>query len=141
MQQEDKPQFIMAMKEEVEGQTINGNWVLVEWDKLPIGTRVLPCVWAMRRKHRIMDGTVYKWKARLNVDGGKEIHGIGYWETYAPIATWTTIRLILIMGVKQRRRMKQLDFIQAYPQAPVDTELYIDIPKGFLVSGRGTNTL
>jgi hypothetical protein len=47
MQQKDKPQFITAMKEEVEGQTINGNWVLVEQNQLPPGTRILPCVWAM----------------------------------------------------------------------------------------------
>jgi Reverse transcriptase (RNA-dependent DNA polymerase) len=32
--------------------------------------------------------------------------------------------------------MMQLDFVQAYPQAPVETELYIDIPKGFVASGR-----
>jgi Reverse transcriptase (RNA-dependent DNA polymerase) len=87
MQQEDMPQFIRAMKEDVEGKTINGNWVLVEQSKLPQGTQILPCVWAMRRKQRIMDGTVYKWKARLNVYGGKQIHGIDYWETYAPVAT------------------------------------------------------
>jgi Reverse transcriptase (RNA-dependent DNA polymerase) len=113
MQQKDKPQFIMAMNEEVPGQTISGNWVLVERDKLPIGTQIFPCVWAMRLKQQIMDGTVYKWKATLNVDGGKQIHGIDYWETYAPIATWIMIRLILIMGVKERWCMKQLDFIQA----------------------------
>jgi uncharacterized protein YabE (DUF348 family) len=54
MQQDIKPQFIMTMKEEVEGQTINCNWVLVEQDQLPIvSTRVRPCVWAMRRKHQI----------------------------------------------------------------------------------------
>jgi Reverse transcriptase (RNA-dependent DNA polymerase) len=82
-----------------------------------------------------MDGTVYKWKARLNVDGGKQIHGINFWETYTPVATWTIIRLILIMGVKERRCMKQLDFVQAYPQAPVETELYINLPKGFVDNG------
>jgi Reverse transcriptase (RNA-dependent DNA polymerase) len=75
-------------------------------------------------------------ESRLNVDGGKQIHGIDYWETYAPVATWTTIRLILIMGVKEKWCMMQLDFVQAYPQAPVETELYIDIPKGFVVNGR-----
>jgi hypothetical protein len=61
---EDKKQF----KQEVEGQTINGNWVLVKRSQLPSATRILQCVWAMRRKHRIMDGTVYKWKACLNVE-------------------------------------------------------------------------
>jgi Reverse transcriptase (RNA-dependent DNA polymerase) len=133
--QPDKAQFLMAIMEEVEGQTRNKNWVLVKRSKLPKKARILPCVWAMRRKRRILDGTRYKWKARLNVDGGKQIRGVDYWETYAPVATWTTIRIVLIMAIKEKWCIKQLDFVQAYPQAPVETELYIEIPKGFVVNG------
>jgi hypothetical protein len=51
--------FLRAMMEEVEGQTRNNNWVLVRRNKLPRNVRVLPCVWTMRRKRRILDGTVY----------------------------------------------------------------------------------
>lgn len=83
-----------------------------------------------------MDGHIYKWKARLNVDGGKQIYGVDYWETYAPIATLFTIRIILIMALKEKWCIKSLDFVQAYPQAIVDVELYIDIPKGVLVNGQ-----
>jgi Reverse transcriptase (RNA-dependent DNA polymerase) len=133
LMQPDKAQFIKAMIEEVEGQTRNKNWVLVERGRLPKGARILPCVWAMRRKRRILDGSIYKWKARLNMDGGKQIRGVDYWETYAPVATWTTIRIVLIMAIKEKWCIKQLDFVQAYPQAPVETELFIDLPKGFMV--------
>jgi len=28
-------------------------------------------------------GEVYKWKVRLNVHGGKQTHGVDYWETNA----------------------------------------------------------
>lgn len=37
----------------------------------------------MTRKRRILTREVYKWKARLNLDGGKQELGINYWETYA----------------------------------------------------------
>ncbi len=87
----------------------------------------------MRRKRRISDGAIYKWKARLNVDGGKQEKGINYWETYAPVATWSSIRLIMTMAARKGWSTKQLDFVQAYPQAPVETELYMEIPKGFQV--------
>jgi hypothetical protein len=125
----DKPQFLKAMIDEVDGQTANENWIVVKRSELPANTRILPCVWAMRRKRRIMDGLIYKWKARLNVDGGKQIHGIDYWDTYAPVASWLTIRLILIMALRHKWCIKQLDFVQAYPRAPAETELYIYIPK------------
>jgi Reverse transcriptase (RNA-dependent DNA polymerase) len=93
------------------------------------------CVWAMRCKRKILYGTVYKWKARLNVDGGKQIRGVDYWETYALVSTWTTIRIVLIMAIFEKWCSKQLDFMQMYPQAPVEAELYIEIPKGFIVNG------
>jgi Reverse transcriptase (RNA-dependent DNA polymerase) len=112
---------------------MNKNWILVKRISIPRRARILPCIWAMRRKRKTLDGTVYKWKARLNVDGGKQIHGIDYWETNALVATWTTIRIVLIMAEKWC--IMQLDFIQAYPQAPVETELYIELPKGFQVDG------
>jgi hypothetical protein len=91
LMQPDKAQFLKAMVEEVEGQTRNKNWILIERIHVPKRARILPRVWEMRRKRRILDGTVYKWKARLNVDGGKQIRGVDYWETYAPLAMWTTI--------------------------------------------------
>jgi Reverse transcriptase (RNA-dependent DNA polymerase) len=74
--QPDKAQFLKAMINEVEGQTRNKNWILIERCKIPRRSRILPCVWAKRRKRRILDGSVCRWKARLNVDGGKQIRGV-----------------------------------------------------------------
>jgi Reverse transcriptase (RNA-dependent DNA polymerase) len=87
----------------------------------------------MRRKRRILDGSIYKWKARLNVDGGKQIHGLDYWETYAPATSWSTIRLVLLISVVNSWELRQLDFVQAFPQAPIQTEMYMELPKGYSV--------
>jgi hypothetical protein len=135
----DKQNFITAMEQEIEGQTKNGNWEIVERSSLAPGVRVLPAVWAMRRKRRILDGVIYKWKARLNIDGGKQIKGIDYWDTYAPVTTWSTIRLILVISIINGWELKQLDFVQAFPQAPVESELYMDLPKGYIVNGERNN--
>jgi Reverse transcriptase (RNA-dependent DNA polymerase) len=135
----DKAQFLQAMEEEVKAQSLNGNWEVVAKDSLPPGTRVLPAVWAMKRKRRILDGTVYKWKARLNIDGGKQIKGLDYWETYAPVASWSTIRLVLMMAIRHGWALRQLDFVQAYPQAPIEQEMYMEVPKGFHVLGSRDN--
>jgi Reverse transcriptase (RNA-dependent DNA polymerase) len=96
---------------------------------------VIPSVWAMRRKRRLVDGSVSKWKARLNVDGSKQIHGMNYWETYAPVAQWISIRSILCLSVVNAWTVKTFDFVQAFPQAPSEAELYIDIPKGCSIDG------
>jgi Reverse transcriptase (RNA-dependent DNA polymerase)/GAG-pre-integrase domain len=135
MKAHDREQFINAMKDEIEGQTKNGNWVVIEKSKIPQNARVLPAVWAMRRKRRVLDGAIYKWKSRLNVDGGKQIQGLDYWETYAPVTSWGTIRTILVLSIINQWEIMQLDFVQAYPQAPIQAEMYMALPKGFLVEG------
>ncbi|KAI2507329.1 hypothetical protein MHU86_7049 [Fragilaria crotonensis] len=39
---------------------------------VPPGTKILPAVWAMKRKCQIATREVFKWKARLNIDGSKQ---------------------------------------------------------------------
>jgi Reverse transcriptase (RNA-dependent DNA polymerase) len=101
---------------------------------VPEGAMILPAVWAMQRKRCISTGEVYRWKARLNLDGSKQIKGVHYWDTYALVASWPTIQMILTMAIIKRRHTKQIDFVQAYTQAKIETDnVYMKIPKGFEV--------
>jgi hypothetical protein len=135
MKEPDSEQFQLAMLKEVKAHTDNGHWTIVRRDAVPDGVDILPAVWAMRRKRRIMTGEPYKWKARLNVHGGKQVHGINYWETYAPVIAWTTIRLYLIMALLNKKKTRQIDFVLAYPQADIECDLYMEIPRGFEFHG------
>jgi hypothetical protein len=60
---------------------------------------------------------------------------MNYWETYAPVAQWISIRTILFMSAINGWQTKTFDFVQAFPQAPSEAELYIYIPKGCLIEG------
>ena len=134
MKQEDKSEFVKAMKKEVDDQTKNGNFSIVERDSIPKGKTILNAVWQMRRKRDIKTRKIKKYKARLNIDGSKMRKGIDYDDTYAPVATWRTIRLILSLAAAHNWHTRQLDYVLAFPQAPVERELYMEIPKGFDVS-------
>jgi hypothetical protein len=37
--------------------------------------------------------------ARLNLHGGKQVYGMNYYETYAPVVTWFAIKLMIIFGI------------------------------------------
>jgi hypothetical protein len=88
----------------------------------------------MRRKRRIATRQVYKWKARLNIDGSKQVKGVNYQDTYAPVASWSTIRMVLTMAILKSWPTKQIDFVMAYTQADVENDImYMKIPKGFEV--------
>jgi hypothetical protein len=87
----DRQQFLDAMESEVKSHTDNVNWLIINKNDVPANHKILPAVWAMRRKRDIDTRNVYKWKARLNIHGGKQEHGINFWATYAPVASWPTI--------------------------------------------------
>jgi hypothetical protein len=72
--------------------------------------------------------------------GGQQEYGVNYWETYAPVVTWAAIRLILVLVLIYQWHTVQIDFILAYPQADVECDLYMKIPKGFQVQGHTNQT-
>jgi hypothetical protein len=92
----DFPKFMEAMQKEIDAHTEGGHWKIIKREKLPHGATVLPTVWSMKRKRRISDRQVYKWKARLNIDGSKQVRGLHYQETYSPVVSWPTTRFFLI---------------------------------------------
>jgi hypothetical protein len=136
MKQPDADKFKKACVDEIAAHHDNGHWKVVPRATLPPATKVIPLVWAMKRKRRIDTREIYKWKARLNVHGGKQEHGVHCWETYAPVVQWTSIRMCLILSVLQNWHIRQLDFVLAYPQADVESEQYMEMPKGFNVGGK-----
>ena len=54
-------------------------------------------IWSFRRKRK-PDGTLVKYKARLCCHGGQQQWGINFWDTYAPVVSWSSIRILLIMA-------------------------------------------
>ena len=99
MKAPDRDKFVEAMDVEIKAHEDNDHWVVRKRSEIPKGSPVLPAVWAMRRKRRQSTGEVYKWKARLNIHGGKQQYGVNYWETYAPVIAWTTIRQFLVLSL------------------------------------------
>ena len=89
----------------------------------------------MRRKNDILPRKVKKYKARLNLDGSRMVHRRDYDETYAPVASWGLIRLVLALTQVHGWHSRQLDYVMAFPQAPVEREMYMEVPKGLYVEG------
>jgi Reverse transcriptase (RNA-dependent DNA polymerase) len=122
--------FRKAMVHEVNEHTKRGNWELVLKQDLPPGTKVLPSIWAMKRKRRIDSRETYKWKSRLNLGGHKMLKGIHYDKTYSPVVTWQSVRIFLILGNLNGWKTRQLDFVMAYTQAKINKLTYMELPQG-----------
>jgi len=84
--------------------------------------------WPMSKRN-LTTNEITKYKARLNLHGGKQVFGINYFETYSPVITWMAAHLIIILGLIQGWAMRQVDFYMAYPQAPIEMDMYMELPQ------------
>jgi hypothetical protein len=123
------------MKKEVEAHTKNEVWEMIKKSAVPKGHKIMPSVWSMKRKRRIATREMYKWKPRLNIEGSKQEEGVNFWETFAPVSSWSAIRIVLIQCLINGWDSRQIDFVLAYTQALVECKLYMAIPNGFEVEG------
>ena len=135
MRQPDWENFGQAMETEIEEQISKGLYTLRRRSEVPEGAKVLKAVWQLRRKRDIRTKEIKKYKARCNIDGSKMVYGEHYKETYAPVAGWTAIRLLLALVLLCNWKTVQLDYVLAFPQAPAVRDLYMEIPKGFTLDG------
>jgi len=116
---------------EVQRHARRKHWKLLPSTSVPIGAQIFDSIWAMWRKRCIGTGEVRKYKDRLNAHGGQQIHGISYWDTFAPVVMWTTIRLVLKLTLIDQWKSRQLDFVLVYPQSDIEGTLFMKLPKGF----------
>ena len=130
MAQDDSGEFVEAVVKEVNGHVDNTHWELIPIESVPEDTDILPSVWSMRRKRNLVTNEITKYKARLNVHGGKQTFGENYFDTYAPVVTWFAIRLLIICAIVLHWKLRQVDFIMAYAQAPIECDMYLQLPDG-----------
>jgi hypothetical protein len=65
-------------------------------------------------------------------------HGVHYNETYSPVASWNSVRMLLTLTT-HGWHTKQINYVQAFAQAPVEKTFYMKIPAGVKL-GDGANT-
>jgi hypothetical protein len=134
LKQPDAASFVEAVITEVNGHVDNKHWQLTKRSDVPKDIDVLPSVWSLRRKRDITTNAIKKYKARLNLHGGKQEFGMNYYETYAPVVTWFSIRLLIVIGIICGWALRQCDFIMAYPQAPIECDMYMELPQGVQIA-------
>lgn len=93
-----------AMKDELQSIERNQTWEPVD---LPKGKNVIGLKWLFKTKF-LADGSIQKYKARLVVRGFTQQQGIDYEETFAPVARFETVRMILALAAQKSGKFSSL---------------------------------
>jgi hypothetical protein len=128
--QVDANKLIEAQRPEIEGlMDINPFEFIPKINLLP-KTRYIDLIWTYRRK-RCPDGSLNNYKASLCVNGSRQIQRIDYTEPFASVVQWSAIRMVNTLAAMHNLKGKYIDFTQAFPQAKLKEDMYLQFPAGF----------
>ena len=103
--------------------------VFTEPMPLPPGKKALNQRWVFKRK-KDEHGNIIKYKARLTPQGCFQTFGVDFMDTYAPVARMTTVRFVLALAVILTLHVSGIDFTNAFLNAPLNDEIYVNAPPG-----------
>ncbi|KAJ9520214.1 hypothetical protein QJQ45_030168 [Haematococcus lacustris] len=129
MARPDAADWLRAMNKEMACQQANQTWQLV---KQQGWMRVLPGRWVLKTK-RGADGSILKHKARFVIKGYRQVEGVDFDDSFAPVVTQGTQRVLLSVAAARGWELQQLDVETAFLNAPVDEGrlVYCQQPPGF----------
>jgi hypothetical protein len=106
--QVDANKFVDAQRPEIADLMDINTFEFIPKSNLPPKTEYLDLIWTYRRKRR-PDGSLNKYKARQCVNGSRQIQGIDYTESFAPVVQWSTIRMVHTLAAMHNSKGKQID--------------------------------
>ena len=124
----------LSMQAEIDGCEEQKTWIVIPRSSLPNGANVIPVKWVYKIKTD-ENGVVTKYKSRITPKGFKQRHGVDYFEVYASTGKYKTLRTALSIAASRNLELRQLDVPQAFTQAELEEDVYMEMPEGFAQSG------
>jgi hypothetical protein len=116
MMDDDAEGFREAMADEIKNLEGMGTWDYVarpQRDPLnPTRNPVLGGTWTFKKK-RFPDWRLKQLRSRFCVRGDQQVEGVDYFESYAPVVQWSTVRVVFIMVIIYGLVSRQVDFQNA----------------------------
>ncbi|MEY2931251.1 MAG: hypothetical protein RL033_2000 [Pseudomonadota bacterium] len=110
-----------AIKEEVDSCLEYEVWTPCS---LPPDRQALPCHFIFSVKR---DG---RHKARLVAGGHRQVQGLDFYETYASVCGFRTVRMIAAIAAREGLHLRQFDICSAFLNGTLEEEVYLRPPAG-----------
>src|SRR6185437_15115084 len=119
-----------ALGEEISQLEKNNTWTYIERNTLPPQTNILRSKVVFDIK-RGAGGEFLKYKARMVAVGTSQIEGVDYHDTYASVMVGKSFRILLaIYNTNKNYTMQHWDVRQAFVNAPIQEEIYVQQVRG-----------
>jgi len=116
------------MNEEYKSMQDNKVWELVP---LPEGKKPIGCKWIFKTK-RDSNGNVERYKARLVAKGYTQKEGIDYKETFSPVSSKDSFRIIMALVAHFDLELHQMDVKTAFLNGDIEETIYMVQPEHFI---------
>jgi len=130
MQSTEAALWRAATDKEMAGCEQMGVWELVPRTSVPKVQTVVTCKWVFKVKTD-SSGAVDVYKARITPKGFLQRQGINFFEMFAATGKYKSLRLGLMITAACGHSLEQMDVPQAFLNADVDEEVYMELPEGY----------
>jgi Reverse transcriptase (RNA-dependent DNA polymerase) len=126
MCQPDWPKLEIVIKAELDALKKAGTWGVVEWPKR---RNIVKNKWVFRIK-KDDTGKVEHYKAHLVAKGFTQVHGVDYYDTWAPVTKLAFIRLLLAITTQNDWTVDMFDFHSTFLNGKLDSdeEVFMEQP-------------
>ena len=122
MSPDNKDFWEPGIKKEEDSIRANNTFELVE--RQP-HMNVIPCRYVFRVKKDVGP------KVRIVAKGFRQVPGVDYNETYAPVVSLSIVRLFLCLVNLLDLECDQVDVVTAFLNGDLDEEIFMEVPAGF----------
>ncbi|OXU28743.1 hypothetical protein TSAR_000209 [Trichomalopsis sarcophagae] len=127
MASHDADKWKEAMQEEMNALLGSKTWILQELTK---GKRAIGYKWVYTIKKNPLDNNI-RYKARLVAKSYAQGEGIDFFDTFAPVVRYESIRILLAIAAKEDLEIAQFDVKTAFLYGDLQEEIYLQQPEGY----------
>ena len=122
-----RERWLEAMLDELHSLSEHGVFELCE---LPAGCSPLSAKWDLRIKHGAQ-AEIERFKARYVAKGFEQLYGVDFYQTWAPVGRYATLRALLPICVVWDLYTKHIDIKYAFLNGVLHQDVYIMQPPMF----------